>query len=116
MFKESIDSIVSHLENLIKTKTIVGEPINVDNTTIIPVMTASFGFGTGVGEGTEPGKGGGKGGGGGAGAKVSPSALVVIRDGEVNVYNLGQKGALEKLAGMIPEIASKFSKEGTSAE
>lgn len=116
MFKESMEAIVSHLENMIKTKTIVGDPINVDNTTIIPVMTASFGFGTGVGEGTEPGKGGGKGGGGGAGAKVSPSALIVIRDGEVNVYNLGHKGTLEKLAGMIPEIVSKFSKEGTSAE
>ncbi len=82
MFKESMEAIVSHLENMIKTKTIVGEPINVDNTTIIPVMTASFGFGTGVGEGTEPGKGGGKGGGGGAGAKVNPSALIIIRDGD----------------------------------
>jgi len=116
MFKESMEVIVSHLENMIKTKTIVGDPINVDNTTIIPVMTASFGFGTGIGEGTEPGKSVGKGGGGGAGAKVSPSALIVIRDGEVNVYNLGQKGTLEKLAGMIPEIVSKFSKEGTNVE
>lgn len=116
MFKESIDTIVSHLENLIKTKTIVGEPINVGNTTIIPVMSASFGFGTGIGEGTDPGKGVGKGGGGGAGARVNPAALIVIRDGEVNVYNLGQKGTLEKLAGIIPEVVSKFSKEGTKAE
>ncbi|MDD2554635.1 MAG: spore germination protein GerW family protein [Desulfotomaculaceae bacterium] len=116
MFQESIDSIVSRLENLIKTKTIVGEPINAGNTTIIPVMSASFGFATGVGEGTEPGKGGGKGGGGGAGARVTPAALIIIRDGEVDVYNLGQKGSLEKLAKIIPDIVSKFSKEGTSAE
>lgn len=117
MLKENIETIVSHLENLIKTKTIVGEPIIAGNATIIPVMTASFGFGTGIGEGTEPGKGGGKGGGGGAGAKVSPSALIVVRDGEVNVYNLGNKGTLEKLAGIIPEIVNKFScKEGEKAD
>lgn len=111
-----METIVSHLENMIKTKIIVGEPINVDNTTIIPVMSASFGFGTGVGEGTEPGKGGGKGGGGGAGAKVNPSELIIIREGEINVYNLGQKGTLEKLAGIIPDIVNRFSKEGTKAE
>ena len=113
MLKENIETIVSHLENLIKTKTIVGEPISAGNATIIPIMTASFGFGTGMGEGTEPGKGGGKGGGGGAGAKVTPAALIVIRDSEVSVYNLGHKGALEKLAGIIPEVVNKFTKEKT---
>ncbi len=39
--------------------------------------------------GKVPGKGGGKGGGGGAGAKVNPSELIIIREGEINVYNLG---------------------------
>ena len=110
MLKENIEAIVSRLENLITTKTVVGEPIVSGNTTIIPIMSASFGFGSGSGEGSDPGKGAGKGGGGGAGAKVSPTALVVIQEGEVKVYSLSQKGTLEKLAGLIPEVVAKFGK------
>lgn len=117
MFKESVEALVSHLENLITAKTIVGEPIKVDNATIIPIITTSFGFGTGAGEGTEPSKSGsGKGSGGGAGAKVSPTALVVIKDGDVNVYSLGQKGTIEKFAGILPEVLAKFNKEQTKTE
>lgn len=117
MFKESVDALVSHLENLVTAKTIVGEPIKVDNATIIPIISTSFGFGTGAGEGTEPSKsGGGKGSGGGAGAKVSPTALVIIQNGEVNVYSLGKKGTMEQLAGIMPEILAKFNKEQKTTE
>lgn len=111
MLKENIETIVSRLENLITTKTIVGDPIVSGSITIIPVMSACFGFGTGSGEGSDPGKGAGKGGGGGAGARINPTALVVIQGGEVKVYSLGQKGTLEKLAGLIPEVVAKFGKD-----
>jgi len=112
VFKESVDALVSRLENLITAKTIVGEPITVGNTTIIPIISTSFGFGTGAGEGTEPSKSGsGKGSGGGAGAKVSPTALVIIQNGEVNVYSLGKKGTMEQLAGILPEVLAKFNQD-----
>lgn len=116
MLKENIETIVSRLESLINTKTIVGDPIISGNITIIPIMTASFGFGTGSGEGSDPGKGGGKGSGGGAGVRINPTALVVIQEGEVKVYSLAQKGTLEKLAGLIPEVVAKFGKEHQKAD
>jgi uncharacterized spore protein YtfJ len=108
MFKEDIESLVSRLENLISTKTVVGEPIVNGNTTIIPIMTAAVGFGMGSGEGQDEKHGGGKGTGGGAGLKLSPSALLIIQGDNVQVYSLNQKGSLAKLVEMIPEVVNKL--------
>ena len=112
MFNESIESMVSHLDRMVSSKTVVGEPIVSGNATIIPILTASFGFGIGGGEGTEPSRGAGKGGGGGAGAKLSPTALIIVQDGEVKVYSLSQKGMLDKLAELMPAVMSKLKEHG----
>jgi len=108
MFKEDIETLVSRLENLISTKTIVGEPIISGNTTIIPIVTASVGFGMGSGEGQDGANQGGKGTGGGAGMKLSPSALLIIQGDNVQVYSLAQKGSLTKLAELIPDVINKL--------
>jgi len=108
MFKEDIETLVSRLENLISTKTIVGEPIVSGSTTIIPIVTASVGFGMGSGEGQDGANQGGKGTGAGAGMKMSPSALLIMQGDNVQVYSLAQKGSLAKLAEMIPDVISKF--------
>ncbi|MCG9968795.1 sporulation protein [Pelotomaculum terephthalicicum JT] len=112
MFKEDIESLVSHLENLISTKTIVGEPIVNGNTTVIPIVTASVGFGMGSGEGQDEKNQGGKGTGGGAGMKLSPAALLIIQGDNVQVYSLSSKGSLAKLAEMIPEVIGKLKPQG----
>lgn len=108
MFKEDIETLVSRLENLISTKTIVGEPIVSGNTTIIPIVTASVGFGMGSGEGQDGTNQGGKGTGAGAGMRLSPSALLIMQGDNVQVYSLAQKGSLAKLAEMIPDVINKF--------
>lgn len=108
MFQENMDVLATHLENLVKSKTIIGEPITAGNVTIIPVVTASFGFGLGGGEGTDPSKGGGQGSAGGAGAKVAPTALIAIKGDDVQVFSLGEKGSWEKLIDLVPEIISKI--------
>jgi len=109
MFKEDMDTLAAHLENLIRSKTIVGEPMVAGNVTIIPVMTASFGFGLGGGEGKDPNKGDGKGSAGGAGGRVEPTAIIAIKGGDVQVFSLGEKGSLEKLIEVAPELISKVS-------
>jgi uncharacterized spore protein YtfJ len=113
MFKESVETLVSHLNNMVSSKTVIGDPIVSGNATIIPILTASFGFGLGSGEGTEPNRGAGKGGGGGAGAKLTPTALVIIQEGEVKIYSLSQKGTLDKLMELAPAIISKIKEQGS---
>ncbi|MEW6697439.1 MAG: GerW family sporulation protein [Bacillota bacterium] len=108
MFREDIEALVSRLENLISTKTVIGEPIINGNTTIIPILTATVGFGMGSGEGEEKHHGGGKGTGAGAGMKLTPSALLIMRGDDVQVYSLAQKGSLAKLAEIIPDVINKL--------
>ena len=108
MFKEDIETLVARLENLISTKTIVGEPIVSGDTTIIPIVTASVGFGIGSGEGQEGANQGGKGTGAGAGMKLTPSALLVIQGDNVQIYSLNQKSCLTRLAEIIPDVINKF--------
>ncbi len=108
MFKEDIETLVSRLENLISTKTVVGEPIVSGSTTIIPIVTAAVGFGMGSGEGQDSTNQGGKGTGAGAGMKLSPTALLIVQGDDVQVYSLSQKGSLAKLAEMIPDVIEKI--------
>ncbi len=112
MLKESIEAMVSHLENMIQVKTVVGDPIESHGKTIIPLLSVRLGFGAGGGEGNDPQKGVGKGDGGGAGMNLSPAALLVIDDSGVQVYSLAKKGGMEKIAELLPEVMAKMDKSG----
>ncbi|PKM78119.1 MAG: sporulation protein [Firmicutes bacterium HGW-Firmicutes-15] len=112
MLKEGIEAIVSHLENMVQAKTVIGEPIVSNGKTIIPLISVRVGFGAGGGEGNAPQQGVGTGEAGGAGLNVSPTALIIVDESGVQVYSLSQKGGLAKLVELVPEIMAKMGKEG----
>ena len=56
--------VMGELRQIAKTETVVGEPVTVGDTVIVPVSKISFGFGAGGGGADEKG-GGGSGTGGG---------------------------------------------------
>ncbi|MGS0765250.1 GerW family sporulation protein [Syntrophomonas curvata] len=114
MLKDNIEALVSHLENMVQAKTVVGEPIQSNGKTVIPLLSVRVGFGTGGGEGSAPQQGVGKGEGGGAGLSISPTALLIVDENEVQVYSLNQKGSLEKLLQLVPEVMTKMGKNGGS--
>lgn len=114
MLKENIEAMVSHLENMVQAKTVVGEPIISNGKTIIPLVSVRVGFGSGGGEGNAPQQGTGKGEGGGAGLSVSPTALLIVDESGVQVYSLNQKGSLAKLVELVPEVMAKMGKDGGS--
>ena len=57
------DKAVAEIERMLNTKTIIGEPITIEDNTLIPLVSVGFGFGVGGGQGSEPEKGSGRGGG-----------------------------------------------------
>jgi uncharacterized spore protein YtfJ len=118
MLKESIEAMVSHLENMVQAKTVVGEPIESNGKTIIPLVSVRVGFGAGGGEGNAPQQGVGKGEAGGAGLSVEPTALLIADADGVQVYSLNQKaGGLAKLMELVPEVMTKMGKDcGKSSE
>lgn len=42
------------------------------------------------------------------GCRISPNAMLVIKNDEVDIISLAGKGSLEKIMNMIPEIVGKM--------
>jgi uncharacterized spore protein YtfJ len=108
-FSENMSVIFDKLENFLKTKTVVGEPIKIGDTTIVPFINLSFGLGMGGGTGTDEKGMGGDGIGGGTGAKISPTAVLVIQGDKVELLPLKKTGGLDKLLDMVPGIIEKIN-------
>ncbi len=108
------DRAVNEIEKMLNSKTVVGEPIKVENTTLIPLINVGFGFGVGTGEGTEADKTAGSGGGTGGGGGVKPVAVVVIDDSGVRVEPIksGATSVLEKVADSIGRAATSGKSNG----
>lgn len=115
-FKENMSVIFDKLENFLKTKTVVGEPMVIGETTIIPFINLTFGLGSGGGSGTDDKGMGGVGGGGGSGAKVSPAAVLVIQGDKVELLPIKKSGGLDKLVDMVPGIIEKISEKKEEKE
>lgn len=108
------DKAVNEIERMLNSKTVVGEPITIDNNTLIPLLNVGFGFGVGSGEGTENNKATGSGGGTGGGGGVKPVALVVINEDGVRVEPIksGTASVLEKVAESMGRRAGSSSDDG----
>lgn len=79
-----LKTALGEVEQMLDTKTVIGEPITVEGNTIIPLVSIGFGFGAGggSGKGQDPVKGEGTGAGTGGGGGVKPVAIIIInKDG-----------------------------------
>ncbi len=105
--QELIKTLMEELQGIAKTDTVIGEPIKVDEVSILPISKISVGFGAGGG-----GDGKGEGGGGsGGGVLIEPVALIVISKGKAQIIPIKGKGiSLGKLVEIAPEIAVKLKK------
>ena len=106
--KENLNAIFENFEKFITTRTVVGEPVQIGNTTLVPFIDVCFGAGTGGGDGSDEKGCQGVGGGGGGGAKISPVAVLVIKGDSVEMMPIKKGGSFEKLIAMVPEIIEKF--------
>lgn len=115
-FKENIGTIFDKLENFLKTKTVVGEPITIGETILVPFINISFGLGSGGGTGNDDKGMGGSGGGGGTGARISPTAVLVIQGDKVELLPIKKSGGLDKLMDMVPGIIEKVQEKKEEKE
>lgn len=103
------DKSIKEIEHMLNTKTVVGEPIEIEGNTLIPLVSVGFGFGAGTGEGTDPKKGAGTGGGTGGGGGVKPVAMIVVNKDGVRIESIkgGTASALEKVAEKLTDTIGK---------
>jgi uncharacterized spore protein YtfJ len=110
-----VKTTLGEIEKVLDSKTVVGEPIVIEGTTLIPLMSVGFGFaaggGAGKGETKETTEGGGSGSGGGAGLR--PIAIIVIDKDGVRIEPIkgGMATAIEKLSETIPDVAARITEK-----
>lgn len=98
------------IRELVDVNTIIGNPItSPDGTIIIPISKVSFGFVAGGSDIPAKVEKEVFAGGSGAGITIKPQAFIVIqRDGEVKMLELGAKGgALDGIVENAPELLNK---------
>lgn len=114
----NLETLFSKMENFVSTKTVVGEPLTIGEMIIIPLVDVAFGVGAGSSDGNAE-KEKKESGAGGLGAKISPSAVIVInKEGNIQLVNIKNQNAVNKLIDMVPGIVSKlnFSSKKDSGE
>lgn len=107
-FKGNIELMFEKFEKFLTEKTVIGEPMKMDNVTLIPAISISFGMGNGGGDGTDEKGNGGTGSGGGIGAKITPTAMIAIRGDDVQIMPISKGHAFEKLIDMVPDLMAKL--------
>jgi len=107
-----VKTTLGEIEKMLSTRTVVGEPISIQDVTLIPLISIGFGFGAGGGEGKGEArqKGEGSGGGTGGGAWVRPKAVVIIDKEGVRIEPImgGVSYAMEKAGEAIPRMVDRF--------
>ena len=107
-----VKTTLEEIEKILTTRTVVGEPITIEGSTLIPLISVGFGFGAGggSGKGEAKQKGEGEGGGTGGGAWVKPIAVVIIdKDGvRVEPIRRGLSTMMEKIGDTVPKVVDKI--------
>ena len=102
-FDTSLNTLFDKVEDIVSTKTIVGDAIIMGDLTLLPLIEVSVGVGIVTKEGAKEDSAGGM------GAKITPSAVLVIQNGNVQMINIKNQDAVNKLIDMAPGIASKLN-------
>lgn len=112
-----IDVTLEKLKTMTSAETIIGDPINRGEITIIPVSKVSFGLATGGSDfAVKSSPSTMFGGGGGAGVTIAPVAFIVIKGDNVRLLPVDSEvTALDKAVALVPELFDKvkslFGKE-----
>jgi uncharacterized spore protein YtfJ len=106
-----VKTAVEEIEKVLNTDTVVGKPINLEGTTLVPLVEVGFGFGAGGGGGKGKGKqeGEGTGGGVGGGVGIKPIAMVMVDQAGARLVTIkgGIAGAIESIGDSVPKAMAQ---------
>ncbi len=112
-FNSTVESLFKGMDSFITTKTVVGDAVKFDDGTIIlPLVDVSFGVGAGAFS-KDVGKNNAS---GAMGGKMTPSAVLVIKDGTARLVNVKNQDGITKILDMVPDFISKFKKDKDKEE
>ncbi|MCM1327543.1 MAG: GerW family sporulation protein [Bacteroidales bacterium] len=119
-FQGVVESLLRGMDSVLSTKTVVGEATTVGDIIILPLVDVTFGVAAGAGSNSQKSSASGA---GGLGGKMTPSAVLVIKDGSTKLVNIKNQDTVTKILDMIPDLVDKIKpgekdkeKEITDAE
>lgn len=103
-FANVMESLFKGMDSFLSAKTVVGEPTQVGENIIVPLVDVSFGVGAGASVKDHKNTGAG-----GMSGKMSPSAVLIIRpDGTTRLVNVKSQDNITKVLDMIPDVVDHF--------
>ena len=106
-FGTTMESLFKGMDGFITTKTVVGDAIRFeDGTIILPLVDVTFGAGAGAFNKEAEKKNNGV---GALSGKITPSSVLVIKDGNVKLVNIKNQDTMTKLLDMVPDLVNKFA-------
>ncbi len=105
-----VDTAMQKLKSIADGETVVGKPITVGDTTIIPISSVKVGFATGGSDLPTKNPKEQFGGGTGGGVTVEPVAFITISNGDIKLLQMTvnqSKG--NALINMVPDVVDKIT-------
>ena len=103
-FSGVVESLLKGMDMVLSTKTVVGEVTKVDDTIILPRVDVTFGVGAGASKSDKK-----NGSVGGMSGKMTPSAVLVIKNGQTKLVNIKNQDTVTKILDMIPDLVERFT-------
>ena len=103
------------IREMVDVNTIVGQPIQAGEVTIIPVSKVSFGFASGGSDFTsknqKPDADNSFGGGSGAGVNIAPIAGLIVKGDSVKLLPVAPPpgNSVDRVVEMVPELVDKVT-------
>ena len=103
-FENTVKTLFEGMEKVVSTRTVVGEPQFIGDTTIVPLVDVSFGMGAGFSNKDKK-----NGTAGGMNGKISPSAVLLIKDGSTRLVNVRDQDVISKAVDLVPDVVNRVS-------
>lgn len=100
-FNEAVEVLFHKVDDLVSTKTVVGEAIVLGDVTLLPLIDVAVGAGVGAKESSNAA--------GGMGARITPSAILMLHPDGVQLINVKNQDALSKLVDLAPGVVNKLN-------
>ena len=102
-FNSTVASLFQGMDKFLTTKTVVGDPTTIGDTIILPLVDVSFGVAAGAFASEQKNNGAG-----GLGGKMTASAVLVIKDGQIRLVNVKNQDTVTKVLDMVPDLIDRF--------
>ena len=103
------------IREIADVNTIIGQPIEADGVTIIPISRLTVGFASGgsdfASKNQKPGGDNSFGGGSGAGMSLAPVAFLIVKEGTVRLLPVAPHpgSAVDRVVDMVPDVLDKVT-------